>query len=208
MKKEPFLVVYIVEKDFCFEESFFPEWRKKEIEESTVCRRDKIAVWHALNFAVKDYLGSNLKDLNPRKTKSEKPVIDGYFISLSHTRHYTLVTLSNYEVGGDILYVCELNDNYLSQAKIWSKAERKRLNENKDNMFLKFDYFSKKEALYKFLDPKVPFDEDSRSGFDTVLFEPFFFTSDVNAKHAYFSICSALIKEGYEPEIRYIKAPN
>lgn len=200
---KPFLVIYLFNSRVSYPDPYFPEWREDEIQNNRLDAFDKYKVWEALNFAVKDYLGKDLKDLNPQKLESGKPVIDGYHISLSHSGGKFLVAISSHNVGADIQKISQMRHSALEiHNDIYSKRECKELLENTNDFFYNFKVFTRKEALYKFVDPKIPFDIDTKKTIDTGLFSEYFYTDSFLNEYGYFSVCSELIKEGYEVEIK------
>ena len=203
VNKEKFIYVYIFDRHFNFEQSYFPEWRIKEIEQSSYSleQSDKNNVWLALNYAVRDLFNISLEELNPRKNESGKLLLDKYYVSLSHSGGRYAVALSSHNVGVDIQKISEGRSRVLNrESSIWSKKEKEILFQNKDEFLFEFKLWTAKEAVYKYLDPKIEFNEDTKHLIDSSKYLSKIYTYDYDYKYAYVSVCSDLVEEGIEPK--------
>jgi phosphopantetheinyl transferase (holo-ACP synthase) len=205
MRKEKFIDIYVFDKYFNFGESYFPDWRIDEIREEGAFANDKIIIWHALNYSVKKSLGIPLEKLNPRKNNSGKLFIDKYHVSLSHSGGRFAVAISSHNIGVDIQKIRQMNEIMLNpESDVWCNNEKYILKENEDDMFFSHKLWTIKEAVYKFLDPKIEFNDKTKSLFDSTTFLANSFSFDYDGLYAYVTIVSELIDEGIEPKI-YIK---
>ena len=205
--EEKFIYVYIFDRyfDFDFDSSYFPEWRIKEIEESDPCteQRDKNCVWLALNYAVKDLFNISLEKLHPRKNESGKLLLDKYYVSLSHSGGRYVVALSSHNVGVDIQKISEGRSLILNrESSIWSNNEKEILYQHKDEFLFEFKLWTAKEAVYKYLDPKIEFNDDTKHLIDSSKYLSKIYTYDYDHQYAYVSVCSDLVEEGIKVKVK------
>lgn len=190
-----FIFIYIYSGKEIKPGFYIPEWRLEEIRDSGSESTDKIIIWGALTMAVKDCFCVDLKTLNPHKLPTGKLVMDNYHVSLSHSGNKYMVALSSKNIGVDIQKVSEGRAACLDpNLDKWSEKEKEALLA-KDDGFMRFEYWVKKESLYKFLDPGFPFDVNNKD-VDTFDNEALF--SVGTCDKYYFGICSELINDGFQ----------
>ena len=201
-----FLDVYIYEEGFSYPETKIVEWREKYIYERSrrnsniLPRMDSLLVWRLLEVACRKSLGVELNSLNPRRLETKKPIIDYYHISLSHDRGFFMVAISSHPVGVDIQE--ERPSSHLKyNGKCWTEEERKLLSKNDIE---NFKYWTRKEALYKLIDPGICFHNDMEMNQINTADSKWancFLDGEFNRYH--WSIVSELIKKGIKPNIDY-----
>ena len=200
---EDFIKIYIFEGDELSEPCLMPKWRREEIERAHPFeQRDKVLVWRALTIAIKDAFNEDLNELHPRKILTSKLVMDKYHVSLSHSGDRFMVGLSSQNIGVDIMKNSEYRYYSLIDNKsMWSDAEKKILFKKEDNIALYYETWTKKEALYKFLDPGFPFKEN-KNKVDTTKYPDLFKIGSLECEYHFFAIASELLKVGIVPEIK------
>ena len=199
---EDFVKVYIFEGEDLTEPCLMPKWRKEEIERAHPFeQRDKVLIWRALTLAVKDAFGEDLNELHPHKIITSKLVMDKYHVSLSHSGDRFMVGLSSQNIGVDIMKNSEYRYySLLDNKSMWSDAEKKLLFKKEDNIDLYFEMWTKKEALYKLLDPGFPFKEN-KNKVDSTKNPDLFLGGSLECKYHFFSVASELFKRGITLEI-------
>lgn len=85
-------------------EKVYPKIRQKEISsaKNEKVRAEKFFVWKLLGFALKESLNTDIKDLDFKKEPDGKWVCDKCCFSLSHTKGFAAVAVSDKPVGVDI----------------------------------------------------------------------------------------------------------
>lgn len=201
MENKPFINIYIFEQKDLTRSFAMPEWRVEEIERANVFDKDdKEFIWRALTLAVQHSFNVALQSLNPRKLFTGKPVLDFGHISLSHSGSHYMVAISSHNIGVDIMKNSEYRYYALSEYRSnWSKAEQAIVyKEEKSEPF--FITWTKKEALYKFLDPGFPYKEN-KAKVDTTKYEDLFYVGSIQKQYDFFAICSELLKKGIVPRV-------
>ena len=135
----------------------YPEKRNKEIE---ACRcektkREKYCAWRLLEYAFRNALGLELRNLSLEKNENGKWVCQDYSFSISHTKGVVAVAVSRSVVGVDI----EKQDKKLLNVakKILTNSEASEYNnlEEKEKMPYLADKWTQKESIFKTLDQKT-----------------------------------------------------
>lgn len=136
--------------DYVSEDPVSPVERELEI---TSCKNESVRkkkrfVWQLLEAAVKEVTGLSLCNLDIGKTENGKWVCDRFCFSLSHSKHYAAVVISNRPVGIDIE---DLPDERLTgrlYGKIASEAERRTYGDDPDQETI-CRLWTAKESVFK-----------------------------------------------------------
>ena len=202
MNKERFVRLYIFSSDELTHPASMPAWRKKEVDRANILRRhDKILIWRALSIAVYHCLGIPVMKLHPHKMLTGKLVIDRYHVSLSHSGDRFMVGISSHNIGVDILKNSEHRFYTLMEHKEFWSAGEKRIVYKTDAISPFYLTWTRKEALYKLLNPHFSYTEN-RDKVDTTQYpEHMYVNGSIEGEGHFFAVCSKLIYAGGEPEI-------
>ncbi len=203
MNKERFIRLYIFSGEELSHPAAMPNWRKKEIDRASIMyKRDKTLVWRALSLAVYHCLGIPVMKLHPHKMMTGKLVIDKYHVSLSHSGDRFMVGISSHNIGVDILKNFEYRYYALIEHKeFWSAGEKKIIYDKEEKIESFFNIWTRKEALYKLLNPHFAYTEN-RNKVDTTQYpEHMYMNGSLEGEEHFFAACSKLLYAGVEPEI-------
>ena len=148
-------------------------------------------IWRLLSKEFYEVLVTNLNSLHPHRLDTGKWVVDNYFISLSHSGGLFAVAISSHNIGVDIQK--DRNGARVSNDSTWAEGEKEIIKDLKP-LYRIWGLWTRKEALYKFIDPGIEYCDDTHSKFDTSKYNRFFRTWEYDV--FYFSICSDLINKG------------
>lgn len=148
MKNSNYVNVYVAKMPFIVENNdISPIERMVEIEscESIKTKNEKFYAWKLLEFAIKDCLNVDIKNVNFKKNNS-KWVCDDFYFSLSHSNNIVAVVVAKNEVGIDVEKV-ELERFYkLLASKILTEKELVDFDNNVETIN---KLWTVKEALFK-----------------------------------------------------------
>ena len=202
MNKERFIKLYIFSGEELSHPATMPSWRKKEIAHASLMyKRDKELIWRALALAVFHCLGISVMKLHPHKMVTGKLVIDKYHVSLSHSGDRFMVGISSHNIGVDIMKNSEYKYYSLIEHKeFWSAGEKRIIYDSKETEPF-FYTWTRKEALYKLLNPHFTYKEN-RSKVDTTQYpEHMYINGSLEGEEHFFAAFSKLLYAGVEPEI-------
>lgn len=129
-------------------ETFSCEQRMQELAKinNADLRREKQATWTLLELALKRSFNKSADTMDFKRNPFGKWTADGVYFSLSHTKDYAAVVVSNCACGVDLEIAAERNRRF-SAEKLAKMKRRIACEGESDNEFLSL--WTKKEALYK-----------------------------------------------------------
>ena len=197
---KPFIDVYIFKDGFPYKKTPIISWRQEYL--NSLCPidvEDSTLVWRLLEVACRKSLGMELNDLNPRRLETGRTVINNYYISLSHSGGLYMVAISSENIGVDVQKV-RGGGPVGYNSKAWTDGEKKCLGGDGPS---NYKYWTRKEALYKFLDPGIKYNEKTWVKFDTSInpYPSFSLSGSIDYEYAYWSVVSPLIIKGVVPNI-------
>lgn len=195
MIQNDFIAIFIYKEPFQYKKTPLLVNRLKylpTVNESE--QRDSLLVWRLLEEATRKLFNKELNDLKPQRLESGKWVCDEFNFSLSHSGGVYVVAISNKNIGIDVQQEREPRNSLFERL---SDKERNTIGERDVPGFFKI--WTQKESLYKWLDNKKPFNNNTWKQFDTTeypdMFRSSFFTIRKNFHsdaYFYLSICSEL----------------
>ena len=157
---------------------------------------EKIDVWRLLETLIREKLGIELNDLNPRRLETGKWVVDKYYISLSHSGSYLMAGVSNKPIGVDVQRISE---GRAGRALTEMCKEEREYYEKRDP-WESLKCHSQKEAVYKlYFGEEMVTWEDKRKKINSLKYGDALVSYEID--EYYCSICSELIKKGVYVDI-------
>ena len=186
--------------DLYKEEELYPPRRQEIINntKSPEVRRERIAVWRLLEYAVKISLGKSMHEISPYLDENGKWLSEGCCFSLAHSNGAIAVAISDSQVGIDIERQRDVDIEAFSR-RVLTPFERLRFDgENDKNRYI-IELWTKKESIYKFngSPPFVP------SKLECKNYKTKTFSEKIDGINYFISVCSEKIDE-----IKLIKVTN
>lgn len=193
----PFIYLYVFKWPFdypkvslCLERREYLEHLRKA---EPLSVDDSTTIWRLLSKAVLELFGKSINRFSPHRLETGRWVFDGINVSLSHSGGLYAVAISNEMIGIDIQKIRD--SQTIREESTWSKAELEIINKIKNRAYA-YVYWTRKEALYKYLDPGVNYDKNTRHQFDTIQYTACFRTWELS--NHFLSICSNIISNKKE----------
>ncbi len=185
---KPFIKLYLYKEPFEYIKLPILPAREEYVQTVNPPEKDdSIAIWDLLGTILLKDFDVLINSLNPRKLETGRWVFDKYYISMSHSRGYYAIAISSDPIGVDI----QKDVESLSSPHRWSEEEYKYFENKMVDIFVAT--WTRKEALYKFLDPGIPY-KGNEKNFNTIPYNEYFRTWFCNdRKFMGASICSDLI---------------
>lgn len=189
--KKDFISVYFYKEPFDCLDKPLSDYRKSHLETVDIFERhDSEMVWRLLETVLFRDFEIELDHLNPKKLDTGRWVFDKYSISMSHSRGFYAIAISFNQIGIDVQKDCEV----LADSTRWSKCEQELLSYTEPEMHVVL--WSRKESLYKYLDPGIPFWKNINK-IDTIPYTKFFKSWFYDDRDLFcVTICSDLIDSG------------
>ena len=186
-----FINIYIHKEPFDYLKMPLPSCRKNHIKTVDLLEQSySVLIWRLLDTVVSRDFKVTLNSLHPKKLETGRWLFDKYFISLSHSRGFYAIAISSQPIGIDVQKDVEA----LAHPKRWSKDEKGVLEKSWTEAYIAL--WTRKEALYKYLDPGIKFLGNEKK-IDTSPYKQYFKTWLYNGNpFAGVSICSKLINDG------------
>ena len=186
-----FIRVYFYKEPFEYIKRPLPKYRVDHIKTVDYLeQRYSSMIWRLLDTVVLRDFGVELNSLHPKKTETGRWIFDNYFISMSHSRGYYAIAISSEPIGIDV----QKDVESLGLPFRWSKEEQDFFSDKITEKFVTF--WTRKEALYKYLDPGIKFLGNEKK-INTIPYNQFFRTWFYDGfSFMGVSICSDLIRRG------------
>ena len=140
-------------------EVVYPKERQDLIEstKNPTVRRARYCVWRLFEYALKNSLGFEIKNIDVYRSESGKWLSDDFYFSLSHTDGIVAVAISDFPVGIDVEKVREVDVDAFSK-RVLTENERNALSLMASPCDNIIKLWTAKESIYKMLgtSPFVP----------------------------------------------------
>ena len=144
-------------------EAVYPKERQDLIEstKNPTVRRARYCVWRLFEYALKNSLGLEIKNIDVYRSESGKWLSDDFCFSLSHTDGIVAVAISDFPVGIDVEKVRDVDIDAFSK-RVLTENERNALSLMASPCDNIIKLWTAKESIYKMLgtSPFVPYKID------------------------------------------------
>lgn len=192
---EDYIYLFIYKCPFGYKETEILKERDDYIKTvNSLERNDSYFAWRLLEKAVRRVFRKELNDCNPRKLESGKWICDGFHFSISHSGGLVAVALSNKNIGIDLQKERDLD--FVGDGRFCDDEVVMLTSGTISNPY---DIWTRKEALYKWLDNKRPFNRETWKDYNTTAYSNFFITKNFEAQGSFYgnfyfiSVCSEIV---------------